>query len=313
VQEVVNNYDVDGVHFDYIRYPDNGDMFPDGAVYAKYGYPKSLRAWREDNINRLVIRIYDWVKQSKPWVQVSTSPVGKYSPLNEVPNAGQTGLSVYQNTLEWLRQEKQDMIVPMMYFRGNFFYPFIKHWISNKNGRYVVPGLSIYRMQPPDNWSLADVSAQIEYLRSSQADGISFFRGSQLFGNSKGLYHVLKNNYFRYPALLPPLTWLSNEKPPAPVSLNVMKEGNLLRVSWSMPRGSDDSYTYTIYCSQSKNVNTTQSSTILATGLRKSETYFSSDMDKEQEFTFTVTASSRYHIESDPSQEVYFYLSKYTK
>jgi uncharacterized lipoprotein YddW (UPF0748 family) len=313
VKEVTTKYDVDGVHFDYIRYPDSGDGFPDGAVYARYGKSMTLRAWREDNINRLVARIYDWVKLHRPWVQVSSSPLGKYSPLASTPNAGQTGLAVYQNTLEWMRQEKQDMIIPMMYYRGNLFYPFVNHWMANKNGRYVVPGLGIYRMLPGDaDWSLEEVVAQIEYVRSSKADGLSFFRGSQLFRNYKGVYDALKNKYFKYPALLPPLTWLSSEKPPSPVDLNVMREENLLLLTWMMP-AYDESYTYTVYYSRTGSVDTSQSAMILATGLRESEIYLSVDMTKEQEFTFSVTASSRYHIESKPSQDVYYYLSKHVK
>jgi uncharacterized lipoprotein YddW (UPF0748 family) len=313
VKEVVTNYDIDGVHFDYIRYPENGDGFPDRAVYAKYGAGKSLRAWREDNINRLVARIYDSVKRVKPWVQVSSSPLGKVSPLPNVPNAGLTGRSVFQNTQEWLRQEKQDLVVPMMYYRGNYFYPFIDNWMANKNGCYVVPGLGIYRMLPGDaNWSLDEISQQIEYVRSAKADGISFFRGAQLFRNDKGLYNKLKNNYFKYPALLPPLIWLSEEKPPAPVNVNVIWEDDLLHISWMM-RDDDESLSYTVYYSRSSSVSTAVSSSIAATGLRRWDLYLSVDATTEQEFAFCVTASNRYHIESNPSQEVYYYLSKYSK
>ena len=79
--EIVTRYDVDGLHFDYIRYPENAPAFPDGATFRKYGKGKDKNAWRRDNITSIVRAIYRDVKQAKPWVRVSCSPVGKYNDL----------------------------------------------------------------------------------------------------------------------------------------------------------------------------------------------------------------------------------------
>ncbi|MDR1357362.1 MAG: family 10 glycosylhydrolase [Tannerellaceae bacterium] len=315
VREVLRNYDVDGIHFDHIRYPEGAEGFPDSETYARYGKSKNIRAWRQDNINRLVARIYDWVKRYKPWVQVSTSPLGKYSPLPQIPNAGLTAFDVYQDPQEWLRKEKQDMIVPMMYYKDNYFYPFVDNWIDNRNGRYFVPGLGIYKLLPGDaDWSLKDIVSQIDYIRSSKAAGVTFYRGMPLFRDTKGVYTVLKNKYFKYPALLPPLTWLSKERPETPVDVNVEREGSSLRITWSMPDEAED-YTdlcYTIYYSRSNSVNPTLAQNILATGIRSTEVYLALE-DKEFELSFRVSASNRYHIESRPSREVYYYFSEYEK
>jgi uncharacterized lipoprotein YddW (UPF0748 family) len=317
VREVLKNYDVDGIHFDHIRYPENAENFPDADTYAKYGKSKNLREWRQENINRMVGRIYDWVKRYKPWVQVSTSPLGKYSPLAQVPNAGLTGSDVYQDPQEWLRRSKQDMVVPMMYYRDNYFYPFVDNWVANRNGRFLVPGLGIYKLLPGDaDWTLKEITAQIDYIRSSKASGITFFRGMHLFRNTKGVYTVLKDKYFKYPALLPPLTWLSRERPGTPVDVNVVREGNRLRISWEMPENTDEdpeSLRYPIYFSRSNTVNPTLAQNILATGIQDSEIYLAIDTEKEQELSFRISASNRYHIESRPSREVYYYLSEYEK
>ena len=37
VREVVERYDVDGVHFDYLRYPEHALRFSDSYTYKKYG------------------------------------------------------------------------------------------------------------------------------------------------------------------------------------------------------------------------------------------------------------------------------------
>ena len=317
VKELVTNYDVDGIHLDHIRYPESAYAFPDGDTYSRYGKSQSLRAWRQNNISRMIETIYDWVKKHKPWVQVSASPLGKYKPLAKVPNAGLTAFDVYQDPQEWLRKKKQDMIAPMMYYKGNYFYPFVDNWTANSYGRYVAPGLGIYKLAPGDaDWTLKDITSQIDYVRSSGAAGLTFFRGAQLFRNTKGVYAVLKNKYFRYPALLPPLSWLSRERPHTPVDVNVRREGDKLIVSWDMPAGTGDdlgSLTYTIYYSPSGSVNADLAENILATGLRSPELELTVDGPREQEFSFRLSASNRYHIESRQSREVYYYFTDYEK
>jgi len=69
VKELVNGYDIDGIHFDYIRYPEQAKSFPDKNLYNKYGKKRPLAEWRRENINKMVYRIYDWVKSVKPWIQ----------------------------------------------------------------------------------------------------------------------------------------------------------------------------------------------------------------------------------------------------
>ncbi|MDR2388639.1 MAG: family 10 glycosylhydrolase [Tannerellaceae bacterium] len=309
VREMLTNYDVDGIHFDRIRYPENAERFPDDEAYARYGKSHSLRAWRQASINRMVRRIYLWVKRHRPWVQVSLCPLGKFAPLLEVPEAGLTAYDVYQDPLTWLREQTLDMIVPMMYYRDSYFYPFVDHWTLRRNGRLFVAGLGAYKLTGDGGWTLEDLVSQMDYVRSLKADGLTFFRGAQLFGNSRGLYTVLKEKYFRYPSLLPPLTWLSEERPAAPVNLRLERQGRLLRLSWSMPEAAShapSSLRYTVYFSRSGRVNTLLAQHILVTGLMDSEIYLSAEAP-EEELSFRVTASDRYHRESRPSREVYYF------
>ena len=46
VKELVNGYDIDGIHFDYIRYPEQAKSFPDKNLYNKYGKKRPLAEWR---------------------------------------------------------------------------------------------------------------------------------------------------------------------------------------------------------------------------------------------------------------------------
>jgi len=313
VQEVVRNYDIDGIQFDYIRYPADARSFPDQKSYAKYGKGMSLADWRRDNINRLMAYIHDWVKQEKPWVQVSSSPLGKYSRIPQNPNAGWTAYEdVYQDPKAWLQDEKQDMIVPMMYYRQNDFYPFVNNWMEQASQRNMVVGLGAYRLNEREgNWNLSEIKDQMDYARSQGVDGLAFFRTQFVIENEKGLYYELKNNFFKYPALLPPLTWMSEVVPEAPHEIVVTRENNYLKLSWE-PAGQEE-YSYTVYYALSDAVDTDKAQSILATGIRTTEIYLPVDMSTEMEYTFCVTASNRYRVESKPSHETYYYLSSYEK
>lgn len=315
VKELVNGYDIDGIQFDYIRYPEQAKSFPDKAVHNKYGKSQKLPDWRRENINKMVYRIYDWVKQAKPWVQVSSSPLGKYNRIERVPNAGWTAYeSVFQDPKIWMQKGKQDMIVPMMYYLHDNFFPFVDNWVENCNDRLVVPGLGAYRMEKNEaDWTVNDITDQIDYSRYYGGAGCSFFRCENVLDNTKGLYEELRDNYYKYPAQLLPLTWLSDKVPAAPAEIRVEKVDNELKLSWQKPAAEQEDLTYTLYYSLTDSIDTTSSKSILATGVRDTVLYLPVTPNEERGYTFCVSASTRYHIESAVSSETYYYLSQFPK
>ena len=315
VKELVNGYDIDGIHFDYIRYPEQAKSFPDKNLYNKYGKKRPLAEWRRENINKMVYRIYDWVKSVKPWIQVSSSPLGKYNRIERVPNAGWTAYeSVFQDPKMWMQNGKQDMIVPMMYYLHDNFFPFVDNWVDNCNGRLVVPGLGAYRMLKEEaDWTVNDITDQIDYSRYYGGAGCTFFRCANILDNTKGIYDVLKDKYYKYPAQLPPLSWLDDTVPAAPEEIRVKKEGNELKLSWQKPDSEKDVLTYTVYYSLTDSINPTSARNILMTGIRDTSIYLPVDTTSERGYIFSVSSSTRYHIESVLSKETYYYLSKYPK
>lgn len=81
VADIVRNYDIDAIHMDdyFYPYPVTGVEFPDNATYNSYlqsGGSMSRADWRRDNINKLVLDIYNKVKSIKPLVQFGISPFG---------------------------------------------------------------------------------------------------------------------------------------------------------------------------------------------------------------------------------------------
>lgn len=261
--EIVSKYDVDGIHLDYIRYPDAADRFRDSDTFKKYGRKdQTLQAWRRENITRMVYAVYDEVKRLKPWVKVSSSPLGKHNTLNHYSAEGWSGIeTVHQDAQRWLLDGKQDFVAPMIYFKDQNFYPFLYDWIKNKGDRFVISGLGAYRMAADEgNWSLSDFIRQITLGRVLKVDGQAFYRLENLTGNLKGVCDRLKSDLYRYPALFPPLTYLDSI-PPVPVSgLRVGREEGDFRLSWS---ASDDQRGYVVYGSDRYPVDTQDSKQIV--------------------------------------------------
>ena len=203
VREIVSNYDIDGIHLDYIRYPDNARKFTDSDSFRKWGdRATDLSHWRENNITSTVFAIYDEVKRLKPWVKVSSSPLGRYASLPGFPASWSCIEAVHQNPKLWLQEGKHDFIVPMMYFSEENFYPFLHDWATSCPAGSVAGGLGIYRLDTNNGgWPLSEIERQIEATRR-QGVGQAYFRYENLYRHV-GLYQWLGSWFYKSPALTP--------------------------------------------------------------------------------------------------------------
>ena len=71
--------------------------------------------------------------------------------------------------------------------------------------------------------------------------------------------------------------------------------------------------TYTVYYSLTDSIDTASAKSILSTNIYGNELFLPIDVESERGYTFSVTASTRYRIESEPSPDTYYYLSKFIK
>jgi len=310
VDEIVNNYNIDGIHFDYIRYPENAKAFPDQDTFRKYGNGKRLADWRMNNITSMVSRIYDRIKSKKPWVQVSCSPVGRYRDLDPMRGKWTAYGSVHQDAGRWMREGKMDAVYPMLYYNEDEFGSYVQDWVQTSNGRFVVPGLGAYRLLKSDgDWSVDDITNQINTAKNTNASGTAFYRAGNVLDNTKNILEVLRDNYYSYPAKIPPMKWLSNKAPNPPKNMRVYRGDNgLVRIEWD---SSDPTtpQTFTIYESRTNNCDVNDPRSIVATGVRGNNMYLNTPYSERGTY-FTVTASDRFHNESKPTSPVYFLLSK---
>ncbi|MCD8304654.1 MAG: family 10 glycosylhydrolase, partial [Prevotellaceae bacterium] len=209
-EEITRRYDVDGIHLDYIRYPDKAASFPDAASYKKYGNGSAKADWRRGNITRIVREVSLRVKALKPWVRVTCSPVGKYRDTRRASSRGWNGYdAVYQDAKLWLREGLMDELYPMMYFTGEHFYPFLFDWQEDTAGKLIATGLGIYFLSPSEgkDWQLSVITRELHTARLNGLSGQAFFRSAFLTANTKGLLDLLSYSFYAYPALHPARTW----------------------------------------------------------------------------------------------------------
>lgn len=301
-KEITMNYDIDGIHLDYIRYPENAENFPDGKTFRKYGKGKTISQWRRDNITSIVREIYNDVKLIKPWVKVSSSPVGKYDDTRRYSSKGWNAYNaVYQDAKLWLKTGIHDAIFPMMYFRDNHFYPFALDWEENKHGRFVVPGLGIYFLkQKAHEWDINEIMRQIYFTRRNGLDGQAFFRNEFLMKNTCGLTDSLKCRFYTYPAAVPPMVWQDSIAPAQPVNGVISFRNDSVMINWDKADSSKtEEASYRIYASDFYPVDTNDGKNIISPKHKSNSFRYSSKDGKIKRF-WAITATDRYGNESLP-------------
>lgn len=302
VREVVTRYDVDGIHFDYIRYPDRTNSYPDRALYRKSGRGQGVSQWRRENITALVRRLYGTVKAEKPWVCVSCAPLGKYSDTPRYSSLGWNAYhTVFQEAQEWLKEGIMDAVFPMLYFKDNHFYPFAIDWAENAYGRSVAPGIGIYQMAPEErNWDLNDIVRELYVTRQYGLQGQNLFRASFLCRNTKQILPFIRQ-FYAFPALTPALVWCDSVPPDAPQNLRMEVSGKSYCLTWDKAekRAESERVRYNIYASRIFPVEISDASLLQSAAQR--ENVFQYPISGTP-LHFAITAIDRYGNESRPLQ-----------
>lgn len=301
-KEIVSRYDVDGIHLDYIRYPEQGEKFPDKDTYRKYGKKQDLKQWRRDNITRIVRRIYTEVKRLKPWVKVSSSPIGKFNDTRRYSSFGWNAYeTVYQDAQKWLNEGIQDALFPMMYFQGNHFYPFALDWKENKNDRWIIPGLGIYFLHPKEqDWKIDEIIRQIYFSRKIGLDGQAYFRNKFILSNTKGILDELQSNFYVYPAVVPPMRWTSQNAPSQPTTPHVKLQGENIQMSWKASESQPRGIYYRVYASDTYPVDTEKAQNLILSRTDSCQYTFTSSPSQKGGIYWAVTAVNRFGFESAP-------------
>ncbi len=246
ITNVVRNYDIDGVHFDdyFYPYPDKQAM-PDSLTFN--AYPRGIMTiedWRRANVDLLIKQVSDSLRAINPYLKFGISPSGIYRNIKEDPQGSETTgfqhySQLYADSKKWLKEGWIDYINPQIYFP--FYYApaayekLVDWWAKNAFGKHVYIGHGIYRLVEEKNgWNdKQQMPNQIRYLRANPAmQGSVFFSSKSVTNNLGGFQDSLRQDFYRYKAIPPVMTWLSDIAPLAPEHLVVKKKKGKITLSW---------------------------------------------------------------------------------
>ncbi|MCR4793759.1 MAG: family 10 glycosylhydrolase [Ruminococcus sp.] len=182
VREVLDNYDVDGIHIDDYFYPTTDPEF-DRIAFETSG-SGDLAQWRIENVNRFVKAMYDTVKAKDKRLVFGISPQG---------NIDADYNSQYADVRRWSSEEGFcDYIVPQIYFgfenENSPFLPTLNQWeeLVDESKVSLIIGLAAYKLGREDKWAgeaaelewINDpdiISKQIMEVKKSSADGYALY------------------------------------------------------------------------------------------------------------------------------------------
>jgi len=324
VLDVVDNYDIDGVHMDDYFYPYAipGQKLNDAAAYKKYGDKfTDINDWRRDNVNQLIKMLTDSVHKHNPRIKFGISPFGvwanqSHNPEGSVTKALETYYEQYADSRKWIKEGWVDYINPQLYRPiGDQLIDFEKilsWWSDNTYNRHLYVGHAAYRINEhklPAYQDPNEMPNEIKLLRKNpRAQGSVYFSSKSLTDNRLGFTDSLKNNYYRHPALPPVMLWLDSVPPNVPRNLSVKKEVNNVRLTWETPLPATDKepvYGYVIYRFEgTEKVDLIDPKNILHIQYSTDPFYVDTTAERGKTYSYIVTAIDRLKNESERSPAV---------
>lgn len=209
VEEIVNNYPVDAIHFDDYFYP--GVDFSDDHTFAAFaGEFKDKAAWRRDNVNKLVSGVYEAVHKAERPVRFGISPFGIWkNKSSDIQGSDTRGLEAYHtyyaDSRAWVKNGWVDYIAPQIYWSiGNSaadYSKLLSWWSDTVKGTDVdlYIGHAGYRSldaQPGDVWYGSDeIERQIRLNRRYDAVKGSIHFRIKMYLENPTLAQAIKKLY----------------------------------------------------------------------------------------------------------------------
>lgn len=185
-KEIVDNYDVDGIHIDDYFYPnEKNENFNDTAAFISYGNGMNLGDWRRSNTYKTVQnlkKIADdagvlfGVSPFGIWANKSSSSLGSYT------NGNQSYYVMFADSRQWVKDGLVDYIAPQIYWPFSLsiarYDVLVDWWCDVVRGTDVdlYIGQGAYRYAQGDWTNLNEITRQIAYHRSKpEVDGFIMY------------------------------------------------------------------------------------------------------------------------------------------
>ena len=315
--DIVARYDIDGFHIDdyFYPYPAPGQIIPDQAYYeASRGGFANIGDWRRNNVNLFVKQLGETIHKRKPWVKCGVSPFGIYRNQASDPKNGSAtkGLQnyddLYADVLLWVNNGWIDYCVPQVYWQIGHpaadYATLIKWWDKHASNRPLFIGEDVERTAKypdPQNPNNHQLPAKYRLHRQTHhVDGVVLWYAKAVVDNVGNYGSVLRNSYWKYPALQPLMPFIDSKSPKKPKKLKAIWTSDGYVLFWRAPKGKDwddKAVKYVVYrFAKNERVNINDPSKIVAI---TDHTFINLPYDKgDVRYTYVVTALDRMSNES---------------
>ena len=216
VMYVVENYDVDGVHFDRIRLPGPEYSYDPISQARRLGagnpHGLTFENWTRDQITRMLRDLYAQIMEVKPWIKVSSAPLGLYRAERYAGYPPgicdfQYGYScAYQDAQAWIAAGAMDFIVPQIYWADGGSNPDFSEvfpdWVANDAGRHIVAG-----QIRSANVSITEILSQINITRAGGGFGNVVFSYGSINNNNNWSSYSSPGGPYEETAEAPGMPW----------------------------------------------------------------------------------------------------------
>lgn len=314
VEDILEHYDVDGIHIDdyFYPYPVPGVEMPDASYFAAdpRGFA-TIEEWRRDNVNLLIRDLHMLVHSVKPWCKFGVSPFGIYrnSPdgVNNEKGSATSGTQnyddLYADVLTWVKKGWVDYNIPQVYWnigtKAADYAVLLNWWNDYCGDRPLFIGQDVERTVKgvdPDNPKSHQMMAKYKLQRSlKNIHGSCQWYAAAVVNNPGNYRMVLKQVYHATPALQPLMPYIDDKAPGKPKKLALVDGKALVWKAPKYKKEMDRARQYVVYGFKDREkVNLNSSRHILA--VTSDECYLLPDNAKY--VTYCVTALDRLHNES---------------
>ena len=177
VSDIVSNYAINGIQFDYIRYPDSTYGHNPIALneYEKVKDQISWPQWKQQQLSQFVNQLYIQIKSINPKVQVSAAVIAKRD----------KALNKYsQNWPSWLSEKYIDKVYLMAYNTSNTsFTKLIENAAKVKAQKKMV---IVLRAWPPagSSYTAARINEKIKITKKHHFKNFGFYSYSGMRDNT---------------------------------------------------------------------------------------------------------------------------------
>ena len=316
VEDILLNYDVDGIHMDdyFYPYPVAGVKIPDESFYKadSRGFA-TIEDWRRDNVNLLIQDLHYLIRSIKPWCKFGVSPFGIYrnnpagvnSQKGSATNGTQNYDDLYADIVHWVEQGWVDYNIPQIYWnlgtKAADYEVLIRWWNDYCGGRPLFIGQDVERTVKgvdPQDPNSHQMPAKYSLQRSlPNVYGSCQWYAAAVVDNPGNYRTALQRVYHSTPALQPLMPYIDSKAPSKPRKVKVDRNGFL---TWNAPKAKkemDKARQYVVYkFDADEKISLESSSNIVA---------ITSDLSLalprvQKGMVYVVTALDRLHNESKP-------------